>query len=400
MGNLCCLNRKSRKKIVLLLLGLDNAGKTVAVKNLSREPLDAVVPTVGFSVITLTYLNYDVKVYDLGGRPDIRDIWEQYFVDAHGVIFVIDSSDYERLNEAQESLTKVISHEKMRGKPLLVLANKQDHENALDDIDLIEKLQLEMLVNACESPAMVETCSASEVHAKSKIDPGIKKGYSWLINYIIREYDTLNDRVEYDMDVQNELLRKEREAKIERLRLLNEQEARRTVEDTAKQINGLPLSDVFVIKNNKFKHSDSDTSESNESLAHVYYGTIQQEVVPEETRPKSATNIVRQHLALENGHAKERFNFKMANKVAPVHLEIKKPRSATERKSESSQQDRRNLKSAGDSIFVVTNVPKLSLPVENGSGDIRVFTATLPGNVLPPISSKNRNVRYSEINHI
>lgn len=68
------------RKIVLLLLGLDNAGKTAAVKGLAGEPVDT-VPTVGFSVISLRYQDYTVKVYDLGGGSGIRGIWPQYFVD-------------------------------------------------------------------------------------------------------------------------------------------------------------------------------------------------------------------------------------------------------------------------------------------------------------------------------
>lgn len=66
---------------MLLLVGLDNAGKTVAAKGLAGESLDSVVPTVGFSVINLNYQEYIVKVFDLGGGPNIRGIWHKYFVD-------------------------------------------------------------------------------------------------------------------------------------------------------------------------------------------------------------------------------------------------------------------------------------------------------------------------------
>lgn len=62
------------------MLGLDNAGKTAAVKGLAGELPDT-VPTVGFAVVTLHYQNYTVKVYDLGGGDNIRGIWPQYFVD-------------------------------------------------------------------------------------------------------------------------------------------------------------------------------------------------------------------------------------------------------------------------------------------------------------------------------
>lgn len=66
---------------MLLLVGLDNAGKTVAAKGLAGESVDAVVPTVGFSVVNLYYKKYKVKVFDLGGGSNIRGIWHRYFVD-------------------------------------------------------------------------------------------------------------------------------------------------------------------------------------------------------------------------------------------------------------------------------------------------------------------------------
>lgn len=66
---------------MLLLVGLDNAGKTVTVKGLAGEKFDNSIPTVGFSTIKLKYSNMKITIYDLGGGPDIRGIWPRYFVD-------------------------------------------------------------------------------------------------------------------------------------------------------------------------------------------------------------------------------------------------------------------------------------------------------------------------------
>lgn len=97
---------------------------------------------------------------------------------------MVDSSDISRMDEVKDVLHKLLSNEKITGKPVLLLANKQDQENALDEIDLVEKLDLEKIVNEKHCPTLVETCSATD--AKTKIDPGIKKGYLWLLNHIIR----------------------------------------------------------------------------------------------------------------------------------------------------------------------------------------------------------------------
>lgn len=69
------------KRIVLLLAGLDNAGKTTTAKGLIGEVGDSEVPTVGFSSISLLYGKHTVVIYDLGGGAQIRGIWHRYFVD-------------------------------------------------------------------------------------------------------------------------------------------------------------------------------------------------------------------------------------------------------------------------------------------------------------------------------
>lgn len=97
---------------------------------------------------------------------------------------MVDSSDTSRMDEVKQVLHNVLSHEKITGKPVLLLANKQDQENALDEIDLVDKLDLEKTVNENHCPTLVETCSATE--AKTKVDAGIKKGYHWLVGHIVR----------------------------------------------------------------------------------------------------------------------------------------------------------------------------------------------------------------------
>ena len=51
---------------------------------------------------------------------------QQYLYEIYGVVFVVDSSEPERFDECRESLATLLSHPHVRGKPLLLLANKQD----------------------------------------------------------------------------------------------------------------------------------------------------------------------------------------------------------------------------------------------------------------------------------
>lgn len=118
MGN--CLGsifrrRNVRRHIVLILIGLDNAGKTKTVNNLAGERDDKVLPTVGFKAVNLVHKDTPVTIYDLGGGPHFRQIWAQYYSEVHGVIFVIDSSDFSRLDECRAVLEEVLSHDKISG---------------------------------------------------------------------------------------------------------------------------------------------------------------------------------------------------------------------------------------------------------------------------------------------
>ncbi|XP_046392901.1 ADP-ribosylation factor-like protein 13B [Ischnura elegans] len=214
-----CVRRPAQKKVVLLLLGLENAGKTTVAKGLAHELVNGVVPTVGFSSVTLEYKKYSVVLYDLGGGPGIRAIWHKYFVDAHGMIFVLDSSDIDKVAECRDVLRNLLSNEKLCGKPLLVLGNKQDVEGALDEIDIVEMLHLEDLVNQQKCPTLVETCSAvalSKSHFKD--DQVIQNSFKWLLSLIERDYDDLNSRVEKDMLEQKEIDQAEYKEKVKRVK--------------------------------------------------------------------------------------------------------------------------------------------------------------------------------------
>ncbi|XP_034244842.1 ADP-ribosylation factor-like protein 13B [Thrips palmi] len=243
MGNCCAQvklvrNRvtiRRRRKIVLLLVGLDNSGKTATAKGLLKENMHSTVPTVGFSSYNLFYKGYTVVIYDLGGGPQIRDIWSQYYVDVHGIIYVIDASDTSRINESCSVLQRLLTHDKLKGKPLLLLANKQDVDGALDEIDVVERLNLEAIVNEQKCPTLVETCCAVPPPSDSKLrkayqDPGIQNGYRWILNIIIKDYNALNSRVEMDSKIAQDELMVEKENR--RKRVEEERRKREEIEST------------------------------------------------------------------------------------------------------------------------------------------------------------------------
>lgn len=112
--------QNSNKEIFLVILGLDNSGKTTISLSIKGVSSDLVAPTIGFDRIEFAIDSFNINLYDLGGGRTIRDIWETYFAEVYGVIFVIDSSTPERLEECHEVLVNVLSHPCISGKPILL----------------------------------------------------------------------------------------------------------------------------------------------------------------------------------------------------------------------------------------------------------------------------------------
>jgi len=145
------------------MLGLDAAGKTStepslppafqAAKTFNLAILYKLklnqdittIPTVGFNVETVTYKNVKFNVWDVGGQDKIRPLWRHYFSGTQGLIFVIDSNDRARIDEARQELHRIILDREMKEALLLVFANKQDIPGSMTPSEVTEKLRLTQL---------------------------------------------------------------------------------------------------------------------------------------------------------------------------------------------------------------------------------------------------------------
>lgn len=114
-----------------LMLGLDNAGKTTVLQHLSSGRTDETVPTMGFNVGRITHRDLGLTIWDVGGHNLLRQLWKHHFQGAHVLIYVVDSNDQRRLEEACNELHEVLAAAKVSNLPLLILANKQDLSGAL-----------------------------------------------------------------------------------------------------------------------------------------------------------------------------------------------------------------------------------------------------------------------------
>lgn len=77
-------------------------------------------PTHGCIRYELRVENYLVALLDAGGSAESRGAWRELYGEAHGIIFVVDSSDRQRIKEAREVLSDLLKQPRVAGKPLLV----------------------------------------------------------------------------------------------------------------------------------------------------------------------------------------------------------------------------------------------------------------------------------------
>lgn len=154
----------------LLMVGLDAAGKTSILYKLKLGEVVTTIPTIGFNVETVQYKNIHFTTWDVGGPDKIRPLWRHYYQNTTGVIFVVDSNDRERLNEAAEELNKMLNEDELRDAVLLVFANKQDLPNAMSVAEVTDRLGLNNLRNR---RWYIQACCAPS-------GDGLYEGLDWL----------------------------------------------------------------------------------------------------------------------------------------------------------------------------------------------------------------------------
>lgn len=119
--------------------------------------------------------------WDLGGQKELRTLWDKYFSECHGVIYVIDSADKNRITETRESFESVMRSETVAGVPLLLVANKQDIEESLP----LSKVKQEIFGDTDESSS--DLIFGREFHAigtSALTGEGIDDSINWMVNAI------------------------------------------------------------------------------------------------------------------------------------------------------------------------------------------------------------------------
>lgn len=206
-------------KITLGIFGLDNAGKTAILAAMGGEVDTKTTPTVGFSPTHFQTEKHDICIFDLGGGKNFRGIWNHYYHDCHGYIYVVDSADEGRTEEAATSFGEFAENKFVRGKPILIFANKKDLPSSKPPL-VIEKdvLLVEKRLHSEQPFKVVHSCAIQE-------DPAVEAGVEWILATVERGYDKICKKVKEDtVEVQAEKKRKmaEQQARVEANRKLQQ----------------------------------------------------------------------------------------------------------------------------------------------------------------------------------
>ena len=127
----------------VLFLGLDNAGKSTLLFQMRDNEFKETVPTVGLNVEQIKFRGTNFTLWDVSGQA--TRLWKHYFDKIHAVVFVVDSSDMDRLAKARSLLHKCINDAELSKVPILVYANKQDVKEAHPAQEIEAEMKLDQI---------------------------------------------------------------------------------------------------------------------------------------------------------------------------------------------------------------------------------------------------------------
>ncbi|XP_014826533.1 PREDICTED: ADP-ribosylation factor 4 isoform X4 [Poecilia mexicana] len=166
----------SKTPVRILMVGLDGAGKTTLLYKLKLGNVVTTIPTIGFNVETVEHRNISFTVWDIGYHHMTKPLWRHYYANTQGFIYVVDSSDSERIKEATETLLMQLEEDELRDVPVLVFANKQDLPRVMSVDDITEALSL----SGVRQPWFVQSsCAVSGA--------GLVEGLDWLSDQILKK---------------------------------------------------------------------------------------------------------------------------------------------------------------------------------------------------------------------
>ena len=165
---------RSRSNFKIIILGIQNAGKTTILYRLSLGQLVQTTPTIGSNVEEISYNNVKLQAWDLGGQESTRSVWDVYFVNTDAIIYVIDTHDT-NFEESKNQFYKLLENEALKNTIILIYANKQDLSGEKKVNEIIQIYELDKIKDHIW---YVQPCSA-------QTGEGLVTGMKWLSDQLV-----------------------------------------------------------------------------------------------------------------------------------------------------------------------------------------------------------------------
>jgi small GTP-binding protein len=169
-----------KRELKLVIVGLDAAGKTTIINQMRFNEFGQTAPTIGVNTEDIQIKNVNIKVFDLAGQEKMRNVWKYYYSSIEGIIFVLDATRTDRVQDARDELLSLLANEEAKHIPVLVFANKQDLPSALKSNEIIDLLGIGDYVN--KKPMSIVRVQ----EASAKLDQGLLEGFEWIVDKIIQ----------------------------------------------------------------------------------------------------------------------------------------------------------------------------------------------------------------------
>ena len=148
----------------VVILGLDGSGKTSVLYRLKLDEYVNTVPTISFNTEKIKCKTgrakgTTFKFWDAGGAEKLRPLWKSYARAADAIVYVVDSTDRDRFDEARCELFKIAQLQALKGIPVLLIANKQDLREAVGLSHIEDALSIAELRSQQHTVNVVAGCA-------------------------------------------------------------------------------------------------------------------------------------------------------------------------------------------------------------------------------------------------
>jgi len=198
---------RSRNNFKIIILGIQNAGKTTILYRLSIGQLVKTTPTIGSNVEEISYNNVKLQAWDLGGQESTRSVWNVYFVNTDAIIYVIDTHD-ETYDDSKNQFYKLLQNDALKNAVILIYANKQDLPGAKNVAEIIRIYELDTIKDHIWH---IQPCSA-------QTGEGLITGMKWLSDQLVFKSNNnfpINPYIDYEQNSKDNIVENKNEIKTD-----------------------------------------------------------------------------------------------------------------------------------------------------------------------------------------